>query len=111
MSLLQNLIQRKKYDVTIKFDGRIGFMDNPEDFFNKFKKVFCGIKSKIKIDLKDVEFIYPEVLLFFVCLRETLESKEHTSDFDIKKGSQTHEYLDYSGFCEKINTTRKRVVC
>ena len=88
--------------VTVKLEGRVGYLNNTESFFNKFIEIFENIKEgqKFIIDLTKVDFIYPNALFFLLSIRETLRNQKCNLDILIDEGSEVHEYLDYSGFCK-----------
>ena len=103
---LRNLV-RKQSRYNINLDGRLSFTDNPEAFLHKFKKVIPSSNRgrEIKIDLSNTKFIYPEALMFFICLKETIRKKKLLK-ICLEKGSQVHEYFDYAGFCTQFDVRK-----
>ena len=95
----------EQYDYAISLSDRVQYSDEPKKFFHLFEQALINnAKGKrIKVDLTGATFIYPEALLFLICLRESVEG---TVDIHFENGSQPHEYLDHAGFCEQFNINK-----
>ena len=79
---LSDLVSKKrKYDFEIKLSGRVNFIENPQDFFDKFNTIFLDDQAtkRIKIDITDAAFIYPKVLFFIISLKETLKGRQEVA--------------------------------
>ena len=103
---LSDLVSKKrKYDFEIKLSGRVNFIENPQDFFDKFNTIFLNDQAtkRIKIDITDAAFIYPKVLFFIISLKETLKKRGDSLDIVFREGSEVHEYIDYAGFCKEFD--------
>lgn len=88
----------------IVFDGRVNLLENTTDFIKKIECIFQK-DSKNKnfvIDLTNATFVYPNVLLLFIAIKESV-TNDKIFELEIQEGSDVHEYLEYAGFCEKFD--------
>lgn len=91
--------------VNIRFEGRVSIDSVQSEFFEKLKVANrrSSREKTVIVDLSEAEFIYPSAVLLFASLAKQFEKQGRSIEFDVKTGSQIHEYFDYCGACAAFN--------
>lgn len=84
---------------TLKLTGRLNIEPGGDDFLAHFEEILsagCEYKQ-VTIDLKEVEFIYPAAIAFFLGLKSQLEKRKVHLNLEVKDDSDIACYLNYCG--------------